>query len=162
MARNGTTFGLRTSGTGETWFTAPAPFVDGLYLPGFGADDAARDLGDSAITETAGLGAFAMAAAPAIVRYVGGTSADALAITASMYEITWGESRSYQIPALDFRGTPLGIDSREVVHTGILPVVNTGIAHREAGIGQIGAGIVRPPVEAFAAAVRALCDSLER
>jgi hypothetical protein len=160
MARNATTFGLRVSGLGDRWFTAPAPFVDGLYLPGFGPDDAARDMGDSAITETIGIGAFAMAGAPAIVRYVGGSAADAVSITEAMYDITWGESRMYQIPALDFRGTPVGIDCREVVHLGVLPVINTGIAHREAGVGQIGAGIVRPPLDPFVDAVRTLADSL--
>jgi hypothetical protein len=160
MARNATTFGLRVSGLGDRWFTAPAPFVDGLYLPGFGPDDAARDMGDSAITETIGIGAFAMAGAPAIVRYVGGSAADAVSITEAMYDITWGESRAYQIPALDFRGTPVGIDCREVVHLGLLPVINTGIAHREAGVGQIGAGIVRPPLDPFVDAVRTLADSL--
>jgi uncharacterized protein DUF1116 len=160
MARNATSFGLRVSGLGERWFTAPAPFVDGLYLPSFGPQDAARDMGDSAITETVGIGAFAMAGAPAIVRYVGGSAADAISITCSMYDITWGESRSYQIAALDFRGTPLGVDCREVVHLGMLPVINTGIAHREAGVGQIGAGIVRPPLEPFVEALYALADKL--
>jgi hypothetical protein len=97
-----------------------------------------------------------MAAAPAVVRFVGGSAADALAATEAMYEIAWGESSSYQIPALGFRGTPLGIDCREVVHTGVLPFVNTGIAHREPGVGQIGAGLVKPPMEAFVAAARGL------
>jgi hypothetical protein len=156
MARNGTEFGVRLSGTGDGWFTGPAGIVDGLYLPGYGPEDANPDIGDSTITETCGLGGMAMAAAPAIVRFVGGTPSDALATTDRMYEITWSESADYQVPALDFRGTPLGIDCREVVHTGILPAVNTGIAHREPGIGQVGAGLVEPPMEAFVAAARAL------
>jgi Protein of unknown function (DUF1116) len=156
MARNGTEFGIRVSGTGERWFTGPAGVIDGLYLPGYGPEDANRDIGDSTITETVGLGGFAMAAAPAIVRFVGGRPADALAATRAMYEIAWGESSHYQVPALGFRGTPLGIDCREVVHTGVLPFVNTGIAHREPGVGQIGAGLVKPPLEAFVKAVRAL------
>jgi hypothetical protein len=156
MARNGTEFGVRLSGTGERWFTGPSGMIDGLYLPGYGAEDANPDIGDSTITETLGLGGFAMAAAPAIVRVVGGNAGDALAATEAMYEITWGESSSYQIPALGFRGTPLGIDCREVVHTGVLPFVNTGIAHREPGVGQIGAGLVKPPLEAFVAAARGL------
>jgi hypothetical protein len=159
MARNGTEFGIRLSGTGDRWFTGPAGAVDGLYLPGFGPEDANPDIGDSTITETIGIGGMAMAAAPAIVRFVGGTPTDALNATRTMYEITWGESDHYQVPALGFRGTPLGIDCREVVHTGILPVVNTGIAHREAGIGQVGAGLVAPPMEAFVAAVDALAAS---
>jgi hypothetical protein len=156
MARNGTEFGIRVSGTGDRWFTGPAGVIDGLYLPGYGPEDANRDIGDSTITETVGLGGFAMAAAPAIVRFVGGDAGDALNATRAMYEIAWGESSHYQVPALGFRGTPLGIDCREVVHTGVLPFVNTGIAHREPGIGQIGAGLVKPPMEAFVAAVRAL------
>jgi Protein of unknown function (DUF1116) len=160
MARNGTEFGVRLSGTGGRWFTGPAGVVDGLYLPGFGPEDANPDIGDSTITETIGLGGFAMAAAPAVVRFVGGTSQDALAATLAMYEITWAESDHYQIPALGFRGTPLGIDCREVAHTGVLPVVNTGIAHKDPGVGQVGAGLVTPPMEAFAAATRALAEEL--
>ncbi|MGH2814993.1 MAG: DUF1116 domain-containing protein, partial [Actinomycetota bacterium] len=130
MARNGTEFGVRLAGTGDRWFTGPAGVVDGLYLPGFGPEDANRDIGDSTITETIGIGGMAMAAAPAIVRFVGGTPDDAVAATLSMYDITWAESASYQLPSLGFRGTPLGIDFREIVHTGVLPTVNTGIAHR--------------------------------
>jgi hypothetical protein len=160
MARNGTEFGIRTSGTGDRWFTGPSGVIDGLYLPGYGPEDANRDIGDSTITETIGLGGFAMASAPAIVAFVGGNAEDALAATRSMYEITWGESSAYQIPALGFRGSPLGIDCREVVHTGVLPFVNTGIAGREAGVGQVGAGLVEPPMEAFAGAVRALAETL--
>jgi hypothetical protein len=156
MARNGTEFGVRLSGTGDRWFTGPSGMIDGLYLPGFGPEDANPDIGDSTITETAGLGGLAMAAAPAIVRVVGGSADDALEATRRMYDITWGESRSYQVPSLGFRGTPTGIDSREVVHTRVLPFVNTGIAHREPGVGQIGAGLVEPPMEAFVKAVRAL------
>jgi len=160
MARNGTEFGIRLAGTGDEWFTGPAGDIEGLYLPGFGPEDANPDIGDSTITETIGIGGMAMAAAPAIVRFVGGSPQDAIDATRSMYEITWGESDHYQIPALGFRGTPLGIDSRAVVQTGLLPVVNTGIAHREPGIGQVGAGLVDPPMEAFVAATRALADTL--
>ena len=160
MARNGTRFGIRVSGTGERWFTGPAGVVDGLYLPGYGPDDANLDIGDSTITETIGLGGFAMAAAPAIVEFVGGRPEEAAATTERMYEIAWSESTSFRIPALGFRGTPAGIDCREVVHTGVLPAINTGIAHREPGVGQIGAGLVEPPMEAFVAAVRELARSL--
>jgi hypothetical protein len=156
MARNGTEFGIRLSGTGDRWFTGPSGMIDGLYLPGYGPEDANPDIGDSTITETVGLGGFAMAAAPAIVRVVGGGAEDALEATRAMYDISWGESRSYQIPSLGFRGTPFGIDCREVVHSRLLPFVNTGIAHREPGVGQIGAGLVKPPMEAFVKAVRAL------
>jgi len=149
MARNGTDFGIRVSGLGERWFTGPAGVVQGLYLPGFGPQDAALDIGDSVITETAGIGGFAMAAAPAIVQFVGGNPADALAITQRMYEITLAESEHYRIPALDFRGTPTAIDLRLVVETGILPAINTGIAHREPGVGMVGAGLVKPPENCF-------------
>jgi hypothetical protein len=158
MARNGTEFGIRLSGTGPRWFTGPSGVIDGLYMPGYGPEDANRDIGDSTITETVGIGGFAMAAAPAVVRFVGGDAGLAVEATRSMYEICWGESEAYRLPALDFRGAPLGIDAREVVHTGILPFVNTGIAHRHAGVGQIGAGLVRPPMEAFGEAVRALAE----
>jgi Protein of unknown function (DUF1116) len=160
MARNGTDFGVRVSGTRGRWFTGPAGIVDGLYLPGFGPDDANLDIGDSTITETIGVGGFAMAAAPAIVRFVGGSALDALIATNRMYEIAWSESDHFQVPALSFRGTPLGIDCRAVVHTGVLPVVNTGIAHREPGVGQVGAGLVDPPMAAFVSAVNALAESM--
>ena len=149
MARNGTDFGIRVSGLGDDWFTAPAPTPDGLYFSGFSADDANPDIGDSTITETAGIGAFAMAAAPAIVTFVSGTPRDAITATLEMYEITIAEHPQFTIPALDFRGTPTGIDIRTVVELGITPRVNTGIAHREAGVGQVGAGLVRPPKEVF-------------
>jgi hypothetical protein len=156
MARNGTDFGIRVSGLGDRWFTGPAETPVGLYFAGFGADDANPDIGDSAITETAGIGGFAMGGAPAIVQFVGGTVADALRYTRLMYEITLAESETYRIPALDFRGTPTGIDLRLVMQTGIRPQINTGIAHREPGIGQIGAGLVRPPLGCFTEAARAL------
>ena len=159
MARNGTDFGLRVSGTGDNWHTGPASMVEGLYFSGYGPDDASPDLGDSAIAETIGLGAFSMAAAPAIVSFVGGDAARALATTEAMYEITCTESESYQLPQLGFRGAPLGIDCREVIHTGVLPDINTGIAHREAGVGQIGAGLVNPPMKVFEAALQALADT---
>jgi hypothetical protein len=158
MARNGTEFGIRVSGTGERWFTAGAPKVRGLYFPGYGPDDANPDIGDSAITETAGLGGFALAAAPAIVHFVGGTPQLALDTTLDMYEITLGEHETYRIPALDFRGTPVGIDVRKVVETGIAPVIDTGIAHREAGVGQIGAGLTTAPMECFIQALEALAS----
>jgi hypothetical protein len=161
MARNGVDFGIRLSGTGDAWFTAPAPVVDGLYFPGYGRADAAPDLGDSAITETAGLGGFAMAASPAIVQFVGGSPADAVANSEEMTHITLGRNGALTLPALDFGGTPSGIDARKVVDTGIAPVINTGIAHEEAGIGQIGAGITRAPLACFARAILTLAERLE-
>jgi hypothetical protein len=160
MARNGTDFGIRVSGLGDRWFTAPAARVDGLYFAGYGPDDANPDIGDSTITETAGIGAFAMAAAPAIVTFVGGSPDEALAATLEMYEITVAESPAFTIPQLGFRGTPTGIDLRRVVELGITPRVNTGIAHRLPGVGQIGAGLVRPPMEPFVAALRASAAAL--
>ncbi|NMM17914.1 MAG: DUF1116 domain-containing protein [Cellulomonas sp.] len=149
MARNGVEFGLRVAGTGEQWFTAPVGPADGLFFPGFGIEDANPDLGDSAITETLGLGGFAMAASPAIVQFVGGTPDDALATTRSMRRITLGPHPAYMLPPLNFTGTPSGIDVLKVLDTGMLPVINTGIAHREAGVGQIGAGVVSAPSEVF-------------
>jgi hypothetical protein len=162
MARNGTEFGIRVSGLGDRWFTAPAPVPKGLYFPGFQEEDANPDIGDSTITETAGIGAFAMAASPAIVKFVGGTPQEALAATLEMYEITLTENPAFSIPQLDFRGTPTAIDVRKVVRTGITPRVNTGIAHRQPGVGQIGAGLVRPPLEPFQQALRALAEAVSR
>lgn len=160
MTRNGVRFGVRLSGTGDTWFEAPARHIDGLYFPGFGPDDAQADLGDSAITETAGLGGFAMAAAPAIVQFVGGTSGDAVANTRLMQQICAGANQAFSIPTMDFGAPPMGIDARLVVDRGILPIINTGIAHRREGVGQIGAGITSAPDGCFTAAVIGLATAL--
>jgi hypothetical protein len=149
MARNGTDFGIRLAGMPERWFTAPAGQVQGLYFAGFSDKDANPDIGDSTITETAGYGGMAMAAAPAIVKFVGGTPDMATQTTLEMYEITFDEHESFTIPTLNFRGTPLGIDVRKVMETGILPQINTGIAHRNPGIGMVGAGVLRAPEQCF-------------
>jgi hypothetical protein len=158
MARNGTDFGIRVSGTGDEWFTGPANTPEGLFLGSYGPEDANPDIGDSAITETAGIGGFAMAAAPAIVRFVGGDVPFALRATQTMYEITVGEHTAYQVPILEFRGTPTGIDVAAVARTGILPQINTGMAGRVAGTGQVGAGLVTPPEQCFTGALRALAS----
>jgi hypothetical protein len=156
MARNGTDWGIRVSATGDRWFTAPAPYVQGLWLPGYTAADANPDIGDSAITETGGIGGFALAAALAIVQFVGGTPADAINTTLAMYEITAGEHSAFSIPALNFRGTPLGVDVRRVIETGIAPRLNTGIAHKQPGVGMVGAGLVEAPMGCFEQAFAAL------
>jgi hypothetical protein len=162
MARNGTDFGIRVSGLGEKqWFTAPAEIPVGLFFSGFSQEDANPDIGDSAITETAGIGGFAMATAPAIVTFVGGTPKDALNATLEMYEITFAESKYFTMPALDFRGTPTGIDLRKVVELGITPRINTGIAHKNAGVGQVGAGLVRPPIAIFEEALVAFAEKYD-
>jgi hypothetical protein len=155
MARNGHETGIQVSGLGQRWFTAPAPIPQGLYFPSYSEADANPDLGDSAITETAGLGAFSMGAAPAIVRFVGGTPADALRYTQEMRTIALGDHPAYTLPPLDFRGAPVGIDIRKVVDRNTPPVINTGIAHREPGFGNIGAGVVAAPLACFEAAIRA-------
>ena len=159
MTRNGTDFGIRLASMPKRWFTAPSPSVEGLYFPGYGPEDANLDIGDSTVTETAGYGGFAMAAAPAITKFVGGTPQDAIDTTLEMYEISASEHEGFTIPALDFRGTPLGIDVRKVIRTGILPKINTGIAHKEAGVGGIGAGITRAPEKVFRDAFEALRES---
>lgn len=161
MARNGVNFGIRLSGTGDRWFQAPANPVDGLYFPGYSVEDAAADLGDSAITETNGLGGFAMAASPAIVQFVGGTPADATANSRRMLSITLGANPAFTLPPLNFGGTPAGIDARLVADSGVLPIINTGIAHRKAGVGQIGAGITTAPMACFGEAIAALAAELD-
>jgi hypothetical protein len=158
MARNGTDFGIRVSGLGDRWFTAPAGKVQALYFPGFTEADANPDIGDSTITETAGIGGFAMAAAVAIVTFVGGTPKDAMNATLEMYEITAAEHKYFTIPALDFRGTPTGIDIRKVVEKGITPRINTGVAHKDPGVGQVGAGLARPPMAVFEQALVAFAE----
>ena len=161
MARNGTELGIRVSGLGERWFTGPVGQPDGLYFPGFTAEDASGDIGDSTITETAGIGGFAMATAPAIVTFVSGTPQDAINATLEMYEITVAEPEHFTIPPLDFRGTPTGVDIRKVVELGITPRINTGIAHKDAGVGQVGAGLVRPPMNVFEEALIACAEQYE-
>jgi hypothetical protein len=160
MARNGTYFGIRVSALGDEWFTAPAPEVNGFFFPGYTQKDANRDMGDSAIMETGGLGAFAMAASPALARFgsavgLGGTTQDSIEITEQMYEITIGENPGLAIPNLDFRGTPTGIDMLKVIETGIQPVINTSLAHKDPGFGQIGAGWSKAPMECFKKAFEA-------
>ena len=159
MARNGVEFGLRVAGTGNEWFTTSVEAADGLFFPGYGTDDANPDLGDSSITETLGLGGFAMGASPAISQFVGGTPDDAIAATRSMRRITMSRHPAFPLPPLNFAGTPSGIDVLKVLDTGVLPLINTGIAHKLAGVGQIGAGIATAPPEVFLTAARALAHA---
>ena len=161
MCRNGTDFGIRVSGTGDRWFTAPVEMPEGLYFPGFSSADANPDMGDSAIVETVGLGGFAMAAAPAVAGFVGaGAPSSAAKFTRAMGEITLAQNAEWSIPAADYLGVPTGIDVRRVVETGLAPVINTGIAHREPGIGQVGAGVVKAPMACFEQAVVAIAAEL--
>ena len=161
MSRNGTDFGIQVSGTGDEWFTAPVEMPEGLYFPGFTADDANPDMGDSTIVETIGLGGFAMAAAPAVAGFVGaGAASEAALTTRAMAEITLAENPEWTIPAIDYQGVPTGIDIRLVVETGIVPTINTGIAHKEPGVGQVGAGVVKAPMACFEQALRALASRL--
>jgi hypothetical protein len=160
MARNGVEFGIRVAGLPGQWFTGPAQKVVGPMFAGYKPEDSGLDIGDSAITETFGFGGFAMAAAPAIVALVGGTVDEAVAHTREMGEITTTQNPNVTIPSLAFQGLPTGIDVRKVMDTGILPIINTAIAHRDAGIGMIGAGITHPPIEAFQSAIRALAASV--
>jgi hypothetical protein len=155
LARNGVEFGIRVSGTGDRWFTAPAPLPDGLYFPGYGPADANPDIGDSAITETFGLGGFALAAAPAIAGFIGGTSAEAIRTSEEMATIAVTRHREYQLPVLGFRGSPLGIDIRKVLDLGLAPTMTTGISHRRAGVDQIGAGLTHAPLACFSTALDA-------
>jgi hypothetical protein len=162
MCRNGTEFGVRLAATGGQWFTAPAELPRGLYFPGYSADDANPDMGDSAIMETIGLGGCAMAASPAVVGFVGaGRASEAAGFTRAMQEIAVARNARWTIPALDFQGAPAGLDARRIVDTGIQPVINTGIAHRRAGVGQIGAGIALAPLACFSKALEALALALD-
>jgi hypothetical protein len=161
MARNGTDFGVQLAGTGSKWFVGEALVPDALFFPGFTKDDANPDIGDSAITETLGLGGFAIASAPAIVQFVGGTAKDAVQYTMDMYEITAAENNVYQIPYLNFRGTPTGIDVRKIIEKGITPFIDTGVAHKEPGVGQVGAGVLSAPMEPFKKAFEGLAKELK-
>lgn len=161
MARNGTEFGIKVSGLGDRWFTGPANMVEGLLFPGYTRDDCNPDIGDSAITETFGIGGFAMAASPAIVQFVGGTVEDALRYSHAMYEITLGENNAFSIPNLNFRGSPTGIDLMKVIELQQLPIINTGIAHKQPGVGMVGAGIVRASRICFEKAFLELANTLK-
>ncbi len=154
ISRNGTEVGLRVSGLGDEWFTAAAPVPRGLYFPGYSEADANPDIGDSTITETAGIGGAAIAASPAIVKFVGGSVAESIGLTERMAKISHRRHKYFTIPYMNFEGTPTGIDMRKVLRYGLSPIADTGIAHKEAGIGQIGAGIVEIPLECFKKALR--------
>jgi len=162
MARNGTDIGIRIAGLGERWFTAPAGMPEGLFFAGFTQEDANPDLGDSTVSEVAGIGGFAMATAPAIVQFVGGAPADAVRHTREMYEICVARHPHYKIPVLDFAGTPVGVDIRKIVSSGITPVINTGIAHRKPGVGQVGAGLLHAPMAMFEEALAAFVEDQKR
>lgn len=149
MCRNGTEFGIRVSGMGDEWFTAPSPFVNGLYVPGFSDKDAGFDMGDSAITETVGWGGFTLAGATGILSLVGGTPEEAMGYTREMRTITIGLHPTYKMPILGFEGTPTGIDIRKVIQTNSTPIIDTAIAHKDPGYPKIGAGLVRAPMECF-------------
>lgn len=161
MCRNGTDFGVRVSGTGDTWFTAPVEMPTGLYFPGYSEKDANPDMGDSAIVETIGLGGFAMAASTAVAGFVGaGNASEAARYTKAMYEITASRNPDWTMPNLDYAGVPTGIDIRKVLQAGAAPVINTGIAHKQPGVGQVGAGIVRAPMACFERALVGFADSM--
>lgn len=159
-ARNGTQTAIRVSGLGKQWFAAPSAMPIGLFFPGFRQEDACPDLGDSAICETAGFGGFSFAASPALTLLAGGSVGQSIEYSRLMYAITDGRNPASSLPALDFAAGPVGIDIRKVVDTGIQPVVTTGIAHKEAGVGQIGAGVVRPPMAIFVAALEAFATKV--
>ncbi len=153
MARNGTDWGIQVSGLGKEWFTSQSPIPEVLLFPGFNKEDVGRDIGDSAIMETYGIGGCALAASPAIVQFVGGTYDLAVRKTNDMYEITLGENNVYQIPSFNFRGTPTGIDIVKVVKKNLPPFIDTGVTHKDAGVGQVGAGLCDAPMEVFKKAV---------
>lgn len=161
MCRNGYEFGIRIAGMGDEWFTAPVNTPQGLFFTGYDQSMACPDMGDSAITETFGVGGMAMIAAPGVTRFVGaGGMDDAVSTSNEMMEICIDHNPNFSIPTWDFQGACLGIDARKVVETGIEPVINTGIAHKEAGVGQIGAGTVRAPLACFEKAIEAYAVKL--
>ncbi|PKK98351.1 MAG: hypothetical protein CVV57_07565 [Tenericutes bacterium HGW-Tenericutes-2] len=160
MSRNGVDFGIQLAHS-NTWYKAPANYVKGLMFPGFNEDDAAPDIGDSAITETCGIGGFAMGGAPAIVQFVGGVVKQAFDYSKEMHEITAGRHQVFTLPPLDFMPTAVGIEMTKVLETGILPIINTGMAHKDAGVGQVGAGLVHPPMACFEKALKGFLEELK-
>jgi hypothetical protein len=162
MARNGTTIGIRIAGAGDDWLIAPTPPVEpAMYYSGYGPETSAPDIGDSAVLELIGLGGPASAGAPAVAAFVGGTMADARAVTEQMSHISVGRSSRFTIPTLDYVGTPVGIDIRKVVEFQITPSIHTGILHKTDGIGQVGAGVAVAPIEVFRQALLALDTRLQ-
>lgn len=159
ISQNGTHLGIRMAGTGRSWFLAKAPMIEGKYFDGYTEADANPGIGDSLITEVVGLGGVAMAAAPALARYTGGTASRMLDTTLEMYRITHSESRRFTIPQLGFRGCPIGLDVQRIIDSGVTPVCNAGIAHRKPGVGQVGAGIIRTPLAPFRAAIQQLISA---
>ncbi len=160
MSRNGTTFGIKLSGPSR-WFVVDSPEIgDALYYSGYGPRDGARDIGDSAVLELVGLGGPAAGGSPAVAAFLGGTMADAIAVTEDLSDVCHGVSTRFKLPTLDYRGTPVGVDARLVVKLGITPKINTGILHVSDGSGQIGAGVATAPVECFATALLDLADRL--
>lgn len=161
MARNGVEFGIQVSGLGGEWFTAPAPRVEGILFPGYKPEDAGLDMGDSAITETVGWGAFVLGSAPGILSLVGGTVAQAMSYTREMREITVGTHPDYRLPTFDYQEIVIGIDIRKVVRTGIAPIIDTAIAHKDPGHPKIGAGLLRAPMECFRKALLRFAEKYE-
>jgi hypothetical protein len=149
MTRNGYEFGIRVSGLGDQWFTAPSPRPDGAFVPGYSQEDAGLDMGDSAVTETVGWGAFVLAGALGLLPQLGAKLESAVAQSQRMRDITLSASPSFLIPALGFAGAPVGIDLRKVLDTGVTPLIDTAIAHKDPGHGYIGGGIVNAPMECF-------------
>jgi hypothetical protein len=163
MARNGTDMGIQVAGLPGRWFRAPAAFVqDALLREGNTESDAAPDIGDSAVIECVGLGGMAVAASPVVASFFGGAAADAIARTELMGQITWSRSQRFTVPALDFAGTPVGIDVRLVAQLDMTPQITTGVLHASSGAGQIGAGVAHQPVAPFREAVMALAAELDR
>jgi hypothetical protein len=158
LSRNGTDFGIKVSGLGDEWFTAPAEVPKTLFFPGFKEEDANPDIGDSAIMEAAGFGGFASATAPAVVQVVGGTAGAAAGYTREMAEICLIKDKSFSIPFMNFEGTPRCVDLRKVIDTGILPFINTGVAHKEPGYGTVGFGVLRAPMLCFTKALEAFVE----
>lgn len=154
ICNGGVNTGLKVAALGEQWFTAPAPMLTGSYLsPQWSEKDASPYCGDSTITEVVGMGAFAGAAAPSVLRLRGGTYQDGINQSMDMRTLTVGLNSNYPIPLLDFTGPGLAIDIRKVINTGTPVVCHGGIISKDGG--QIGAGIATFPMEVYVDAMYA-------
>jgi hypothetical protein len=153
MARNGVEFGIKVSGMGDKWFLGPASPITGFMFPGFKVEESELDIGDSAISETRGLGGTALPSSPSQARLLGEDFQTAVNHTRAMREVSVSEDQLFRIPYMDFSGVPVGIDIRKVVQTSIVPKIDTGMAHKEGGHGIIGTGITEAPIQAFKNAV---------
>jgi hypothetical protein len=158
MSRNGVDWGVRLGACHPRWFTTTAPTCHKYYIfKPYTREDFGNDMGDSVITETNGWGALIAGNSLALAYVVGATPEEAFATQHENSKLTLAENPQYKIPAFGYRGSPCGIDVRQIVARRQSPVINTGIAHREAGHSVVARGLLTSPIDCFDQAFNAFC-----